>query len=123
LKVGQSCLWQTTKAFNADSSNVGSVDSRVRLAKEMVVGKDECCTAGTWVAWTDEHAMYRIGRVADIIQFVGSEAARSGRADYVLLTKARVGHRHGVYQMPQVTLLEDQVLVQPKVSVQTYLKT
>jgi hypothetical protein len=119
-KVGRILPWKTTKAFKLHHqlSEVYSPDSHVRLAQEMSVGKDERCILESWVAWRDAHAVYHIGRVAEIIQFQGSDAGNEGRADYVLLRKARVGERHDIYQMPHVTLLEDEVLICPQVSVQ-----
>jgi hypothetical protein len=83
----------------------------------MTVRKNERCTGGSWVVFNDAHTNRRIGRVLDIFQFCGSDAAAQGHADYVLLDKARVGHRHGTYEMPHVTLLEDHVLIRPEVRI------
>jgi hypothetical protein len=122
-KLGKTYLWSETRGFCAKLLEAlptqlhVHTQLRVCHAKTMTVHKNEQYTGGSWVVWNDAHANRHIGRVLNIIQFCSSDVATQGYANYVLLNKARVGHNHGIYEMPHVMLLEDQVLIRPEVSI------
>ncbi|KAJ7933149.1 hypothetical protein B0H13DRAFT_1560248, partial [Mycena leptocephala] len=78
--------------------------------KSVTLINGDTCAVGDWVVWVQSVAQgsfSRIGRVAEIVQLVGSAAQRKGAADYVFVSRTTVGDPHDVYKMLSFSLDPD----------------
>ena len=124
--AGKPIAWHNTQtaaqgiAIPPDVS--GTRVNAIRTPERVTASNGDWCSLQSWVLFNVDNdngggsERPNIGIVQEILQATGTVAELRGQANWILIRRARSGEPHELYNMPQLTLLEEYTLVRPQVS-------
>ncbi|KAJ3712456.1 hypothetical protein C8R42DRAFT_594627, partial [Lentinula raphanica] len=105
---------------NPHQTRICTASTSYRTCETISLQSGDEAFVNSWVVWNrrlpviDEQIIPSIGRIAEIIQIVGSDADRQGNASYLTVQRAIAGELHPRYGMRQVELMNEFELVLPQ---------
>lgn len=94
---------QTTAGLKGFSSGLSPATLVYTPAKTVIVNGD-ICYPGSWVIYTSEHSISRVGQVINSVQILGSLPQRIGKCSFIVIAPAISSEKHDHYWMPRLQL-------------------
>ncbi len=122
-KAGALKPWAKTKASKTIAQQ--PLGALYRIPEEVLIENGEWCKAEHCVIYRQSSPTHSagnnkpsilLGRIIEIIQYVGSVAERDNCADTVYIEECTVGEEHPNYRMPRISLSGKKVLTPISVS-------